>query len=154
MSAVLHEADEAVERGLFERRARVLDARAGVPSLDAVLRASRKESRETSPSAWGRGLTALAVAAACALAVVKTRPHETPHPRIQREPERTTQGAAAPTDVACEAPEESACSLESARSSPVTVVDDERACVAPPATFASSSSLSCDDDEANLCQAY
>lgn len=153
MSAVLHEADEAVERGLFARRARVLDVRAGVPSLDAVLRASRKESRETSPSAWGRGLTAIAVAAACALAVMKTRPHETPRPHIQPEPERATQGAAASKDVACEAPEESACSLESARSSPVTVVDDERACVAPPATFASSS-LSCDDEEANLCRAY
>lgn len=151
MSAVFHEVDEAVERGLFERRARVRSARAGVPSLDAVLRAAREDSRETS-SGRGRAWTGLALAAACLIAVMKTWPHEAAPARITADGDRAGSAGAETGGIVCEEQEESACSFDPAYASRVAMApgaQESRACVAPPASFESFGTLSCDRDEAN-----
>jgi hypothetical protein len=88
VSATFREVDETMERDLFERRARAMDAPAGVPSLDAVLRAAseepsvavpmrpvRDESRERS-GARARAWSGFALAAACVIAVMKTVSHD------------------------------------------------------------------------------
>ena len=146
MSAVFHETDEALERALFERRARARSARAGVPSLDAVLRAAREPSRET-PGGRGRAWTGLALAAACVVAVMKARPHEVAPSGIVRDLDRTASAGADRSGAVCEEPEESACSIEPAYAS--RAAPETRACVAPPASFESFASLSCERDEAN-----
>ncbi len=146
MSAVFHEADERLERALFERRARARSARAGVPSLEAVLRAAREPSRETS-SGRGRAWTGLALAAACLVAVMKARPHEVVPSGIAADVDRSASAGADGSGRVCEEQEVSACSFDPALTG--RVAQESRACVAPPASFESLGSLSCERDEAN-----
>jgi hypothetical protein len=151
VSAVFHETDEAIERALFERRARARSARAGVPSLDAVLRAARQDSRDVS-SGRGRAWTGLALAAACLVMVVKTRPHDASPAAIGADVDGAASGATDRSGGMCEEQAVSTCTLESAYVSMAAVApatQESRACVAPPATFESSGTLSCDRDEAN-----
>jgi hypothetical protein len=151
VSAVFDEADEAVERALFERRARVRGGSPGVPSLDAVLRAAREVSRETS-SGRGRAWTGLALAAACVVTVMKTRPHEVSPSGIVADVDRVAGASPEGSGGTCEEQEVSACTLDSTFASmaaPAPVAQDSRACVAPLATFESNRTLSCDRDEAN-----
>jgi hypothetical protein len=149
VSAVVHEPDEAVERGLFERRARVQAGAAGVPSLDAVLRAARDESRESS-SGRRRAWTGLALAAACLVMVVKARPHDVTPAGISANVEPAGAGGSEGAGV-CEDRRVSSSTLDFSYAGMVgpTPAAESRACVAPPATFASSRTLSCDRDEAN-----
>jgi hypothetical protein len=146
VSAVFHEADEALERALFERRARARGARAGVPSLDAVLRAAREPRREVS-SGRGRAWTRLALAAACLVAVMKTRPHDGAPSGIAADVDRAASAGAEGSGSLCEEQEVSECSLEPTYAS--RVAQETRACVAPPASFESFGRLSCERDEAN-----
>jgi hypothetical protein len=151
VSAVFHETDEAIERALFERRARARSARAGVPSLDAVLRAARQDSRDVS-SGRGRAWTGLALAAACLLGVVKTRSHDVSPGGIAAEVDRAVSSGADQSGSVCEEREESACSFDPASLGRVAMApapQESRACVAPPASFESFGTLSCDPDEAN-----
>jgi hypothetical protein len=151
VSALLHEPDEAVERALFERRARVAGTRAGVPSLDVVLRAAREDSRETS-SGHRRAWTALAIAAACVFAVMKTPPHDVSRSTIANDVDREASSASDRVGGVCEEQEVSACTLDSAYASmePIApAVHERRASAAPLATFSSSGALWCDRDEAN-----
>jgi hypothetical protein len=146
----LREADgveETVERCLFARRARVLGGAAGVPSLDAVLRAARDDSRETS-SGRRRAWTGLALAAACLVTVVKTRSHEVSPSAIAADRESGGAGASERGGVCEDLP----FSMDGREVSLTTVAPaalEGRACIAPPATFASLGTLSCDRDEAN-----
>ena len=153
MSAVLHEPGEAFERSLFERRARVRQSSAGLPSLDAVLRAARVEARETS-SGKTRAWRGLILAAACLLTVMKARPHE-------RSTAEITADVVAPrmasmsTDVGgvCEDRQMSSSSGDATCASvavaPPPVVPDSRTCDAPLATFDPSRNFSCDGEEGN-----
>ncbi len=150
MSTMFDERGDAVERGLFERRARVLAGGRGVPSLDAVLRAAKSDSHETS-GGRRRAWTGLALAAACLVTVVKTRPHEMSPSEIAAD----VDGAAGSTERGGELCEELAGSTSTqgfTYASMVTVPpasQESRACVAPPPTFESFRALSCDRDEAN-----
>jgi hypothetical protein len=146
VSAVFHETDEVLEHALFERRARARSARAGVPSLDAVLRAAREPAREAS-SGRGRAWTGLALAAACLVAVMKTRPHEVAPSSIGPDVDGAESRGAERSRSVCEEQEVSACSLETAPAA--KVAQETRACVAPPASFESFGTLSCERDEAN-----
>jgi len=151
VSAMFHEPDEAVERDLFERRAREHARLPGVPSLDAVLRAAQDDSGERS-SGRGRAWTGLALAAACLVTVVKTRPHDISPSGITADVDGAASGTTERSGDMCEEQAVSTCTLDSTYASvgavaPVT--QESRACVAPPATFESFGSLSCDRDEAN-----
>lgn len=150
MSAVVHEHDEALERGLFERRARARDGlrgEPGVPSLEAVLRAARDDARETS-SGRGRAWTGLALAAACLVTVVKARPHDVSPAGVAVRAEGASFASEERAGGVCEEQEVCASALEGYASvAPPT--PERRACVAPPATFAPAGTLSCDRDEAN-----
>jgi hypothetical protein len=151
VSAMFHEPDEAAERDLFERRARARHGATGVPSLEAVLRAAQDDSRETS-NGRGRAWTGLALAAACLVTVVKTRPHEISPSAIVADVDGATSGTTERGDDICEEQAVSACTLDSTNASVVAVApitQESRACMAPPATFESSGTLSCDRDEAN-----
>ncbi|MGD0525947.1 MAG: hypothetical protein ABSE49_12430 [Polyangiaceae bacterium] len=141
------EAGEAVERDLFQRRARVLVGAAGVPSLDAVLRAARDDSRETS-SGRRRAWTGLALAAACLVTVVKTRSHEGSPSTITADVESAGSGASERGGV-CEDQPFSMDGREVSMMAVPPAALEGRACTAPPATFASLGTLSCDRDEAN-----
>jgi len=152
VSAVFHDPDEAVERALFERRARVQGGAPGVPSLDEVLRAARDDSGETS-SGRRRAWSGLALAAACLVTVIKTRPHDVSPSGITADVDGAASGTTDRGGGMCE--EQAAVSsstLDSTYASIVAVApatQDSRACVAPPATFESFGTLSCDRDEAN-----
>lgn len=151
MSAVFHERDEAVERALFERRACVQERASGVPSLDAVLRAARDDSREAT-GGRGRAWTGLALAAACLVMVVKTRPHEVPPSEIAVDVDGVSSESTERGGGTCEELAVSTCTLDSTYASKVASApasQESRACVAPPATFESFRTLSCDRDEAN-----
>lgn len=154
MSAVFHEPDEAVERGLFERRARAQGYVAGVPSLDVVLRAAREESRET-PGGRARAWTGLALAAACLVMVVKTRPHDVSPAGISADVDPAGSGSSEGAGVCEDASEDrrvSSSTLDftyAGRVGAAPASPESRACVAPPATFESFRTLSCDRDEAN-----
>jgi hypothetical protein len=150
VSTVFHETDEAIERALFERRARARSARAGVPSLDAVLRAARQGSPETS-GGRGRAWTGLALAAACLIGVMKTRSHEVSPAAIAADVDRAVSAGADRSGSVCEEQQESACSFDPTYASRVAMApasDEGRACVAPPASFESFGTLSCGRDEA------
>ena len=150
MSAVFDESGEAFERSLFERRARVARAGAGAPSLEAVLRAARIESRETSigrSRAWG----GLVLAAACLLAVMKARPRDGSPAEITADVDRRAFTAAEVGGV-CQEQAISSSAVDSTCASMTTalpVVPDSRTCDAPLATFDPSATLSCDGDEIN-----
>jgi hypothetical protein len=147
---MLDESGDAVERGLFERRARVQGGAAGVPSLDAVLRAARDDSHESS-GGRGRAWTGLALAAACLVTVVKTRPHEMSPSEIAADVDGAASGSTERGGEMCEELAAST-STDSTYASMVAVSPaspDSRACVAPPATFVSLRTLSCDRDDAN-----
>jgi hypothetical protein len=149
VSAVFHDPDEAVDRALFERRARAQRG-PGVPSLDAVLLAARDDSRETS-SGRGRAWTGLALAAACLVTVIKTRPRDVSPSAIAADVDGAASGTTERAGV-CEEQAVSTCTLDSTYASMVAVAPaspESRACVAPPATFESFRTLSCDRDEAN-----
>jgi hypothetical protein len=150
VSAGVHD-DEAVERALFERRARALaGAREGlgVPALDAVLRAAKDDPRESSEGR-GRAWTGLALAAACLVTVVKTRPHAASPAGIARDADGAASGSEERAGGTCE--EQRGASAFEGYASVAPVAAEGRACVAPPATFAPepSRTLSCDRDEAN-----
>jgi hypothetical protein len=177
VNAVLPDPDESMERALFERRARALTA-AGVPSLEAVLRAARSEPREAHGSvaatpaetssarrrAWG-----LALAAACLLAVMKTHPGEITPPAIVADTRAEAPLAAGPGASVCEAPETSECAPETtctaslagaAPAVPVVpavpvppVTHDDGVCSAPRVT-PSAATLSCDPDDAVCSQIH
>ena len=150
MSAVFHESDEAVERALFERRARALRVPEGIPSLETVLGEVGGEARESS-SGRGRAWTGLALAAACLLAVMKTRPHESSPSVIMADVEPAAGSGGEQGGGMCEEPEVSACTVDwsyvKVPVAPVAHAAEERSCVVPTATFASSRTLSCDGDE-------
>jgi hypothetical protein len=110
-----------------------------------VLRAAHEPSRETS-SGRGRAWTGLALAAACLVAVMKTRPHEVATPGIAADVDRAASSGAERSGSLCEEQEVSACSLEPSYASRE---QESRACVAPPASFESFGTLSCERDEAN-----
>ncbi len=158
MSAVLQDPDESFERALFARRARVRGGQAGVPSLDAVLRASgaRTEAGERSSGrrrAWG----GLALAAACLLAVMKTRPGDAAHgsrPGIVADVGAQTlapgdRGAAVcedpPLTPAGECSLDTGCSSMAAAAQPV--VPDDHTCTGAPKNFTSADTLACDPDD-------
>jgi hypothetical protein len=150
VSAGFRDAGDAVERDLFERRARVRGA-VGVPSLDAVLRAARDDSRETS-SGRRRAWTGLALAAACLLTVVKTRPHDGSPSAITADGDGVSSGGAERSGGTCEEQSSSSYALDSSNAGMMAAApapQESRACFAPPATFASFGTLSCDRDEAN-----
>jgi len=164
VNAVLPDPDESMERDLFERRARALTA-AGVPSLDAVLRAARSEPREAQPSfatvpaetagarrrAWG-----LALAAACLLAMMKTRPGEVTPPAIVADSRAEVSLATGAAASVCEAEEANECAPETTCAASVAgaapavpvppVTPDDGVCSAPRAT-PSAATLSCDPDD-------
>ena len=152
MSAVFHESDEAVERALFERRARALRAPGGIPSLETVLGEVGGEARESS-NGRGRAWTGLALAAACLLAVMKTRPHESSPSAIVADVEPGAGPIGEQGGGMCEEREISACTMDTsyvrAAVAPIAHVAEDRSCAVPPATFASSGTLSCDDEEAD-----
>ena len=106
-----------------------------------------RTSRETSSGqAVARG-AGLALAAACLVAVMKTRPHEVARPAIAADVDRAASAVRDGAGGVCEEQEVSACSLrlrarEQAPMAPVA--QESRACVAPPATFESFGTLSCD----------
>jgi hypothetical protein len=84
---------------------------------------------------------------------MKTRSHEVSPSRIAAD---VDVGASVATDRSggmCEEQELSASTLDSTCASVAAAVSpisqDSRACIAPPATFESSRTLSCDRDEAN-----
>lgn len=155
MSAVLQDRDETFDRALFERRARASGGQAGVPSLDAVLRAAQSDSGERSSGrrrAWG----GLALAAACLLAVIKAHPGDVSRaggsrPGIVAD---VSAQAATPGDrgaALCEDPQVSECSLDTTCSSVAAtepaVAQEDRVCTPPPQTFSSAATLSCDADD-------
>ncbi len=153
MSLLLQPPDESVERDLFERRARACSAAAlpaGVPSLDAVLRAARVPSREAPAGRW-RTLQGLALAAACVLTVVKTCPRDRRPVADGIEPD-VVGPASASFDAAaglCEVPAYTACTPTEPRPAPESVASlapplaaAGGVCSAPPATFAVTSSAS------------
>jgi len=178
VNAVLPDPDESIERALFERRARALTGAAGVPPLDAVLRAARSEPSEphetygsvaatpaeTSSArrrAWG-----LALAAACLLAVMKARPGEVAHPVIVADTRAEAPLAAGPGASVCEAQEanecapETTCTASVAGAVPVVpafpvapVAHDDGVCSAPRET-PSAATLSCDPDDAVCSQIH
>jgi hypothetical protein len=147
---VFREPDDAVEHDLFERRARVRGA-AGVPSLDAVLRAARDDSREAS-GGRRRAWTGLALAAACLVTVIKTRPHDVSPSAIAADGEGAPSGGADRSGGTCEEQAVSSSVFDSSYVSVAAVApapQESRACFAPPATFESFGTLSCDRDDAN-----
>jgi hypothetical protein len=153
VSAVFQEPGEAFERSLFERRARARQAGAGVPSLDAVLRAARVEARETS-SGKGRAWRGLILAAACLLTVMKARPHERSTAEITADVDPRTASIATDVGGVCEERQISSSSGDSLCTSvgvapPPPVVPDSRTCDAPLATFDPSTNFSCDGEEGN-----
>jgi hypothetical protein len=151
VSAVFRESDEALERGLFERRARARRGAAGVPALDAVLRAARDDARETS-GGRGRAWTGLALAAACLVTVVKTRPHDGSPRGIAADVDGAASGYADRAGGLCEERAFSASMFDSTYAGmalAAPIAQEGRACVSPPATFEPSRTLSCDRDEAN-----
>jgi hypothetical protein len=112
------EDDEAPLRALFARRAQALETTLGaveVPSLEAVLAASRREApraaekkalekapRATDRSARGRVIAALSLAAACMLAALSELPRDPAPSRIVADP--ATALAAAPVPDALPKP--------------------------------------------------
>jgi len=178
VSATFREVDETMERGLFDRRARAMGAQGGVPSLEAVLRATndeasvavpvrapREESRERS-GARARAWSGVALAAACVIAVMKTVPHAGAPATIAADVagDAGVSIASGATSDTCEGTEENACGIDPTCASgavvapvapvaPIAAAAPEgRTCDAPIATFESSSTLSCDRDEANRSQ--
>ena len=159
MSAVLQDTDETFERTLFARRARASGGQAGVPSLEAVLRASgaRAESGERSIGrrrAWG----GLALAAACLLAVMKTRPGDVSHhgsrpthPSIVADVGSQTVAPGDRGAAVCEDPPASECALDTSCTSMAAmeppVVADDRTCAGTPKNFTSATTLACDPDD-------
>jgi len=161
VSAVFQDPDETLERALFERRARARATQdaAGVPSLDAVLRAAgpgvveRSSERSSGRKrAWG----GLALAAACLLMVMKARPGDvsrSTHPTIVAEaagPMLTTddRGAAA----MCTEPEVTACALDTSCSGAATerapvAAPEDHTCTDSPKLSTSADTLACDADD-------
>ena len=152
MSAVFHEPGEAFERSLFERRARVRRTGAGVPSLDAVLRAARVEARETS-SGKSRAWRGLVLAAACLLTVMKARPREVSPAEITADVAPRMASVATDVGGVCEERQMSSSSGDSTCASVGVVlppaVPDSRTCETTLATFDPSANLSSDDEEGN-----
>jgi len=142
--AVLHEADEAVERALFARRAASMAGAAAVPSLEAVLLAAHEDPRD-GQRGRRRAWTGLALAAACLLIVVR-RPHEMAPPSASPEPDADV---VAENAGFCSVETGGACRLESVatRRPAVVVVHARGAGVCAPMSFTSSSALTCEDDE-------
>ena len=158
MSSVLHH-DEAVERALFARRARAAVFRPGAPPLEAVLRAARDESRESSRGR-GRAWTGVVLAAACLLAMTRTRSRDVSPAAITTDARPTDALAAAaaePRGGTCEEDDVGTWKLDrryaSVAAFPPVPAGEDRACVVPPATFEASRMLSCDRDEANRSEA-
>ncbi len=155
MSAVLQDPDESFERALFARRARASGGGGGVPSLDAVLRASgaRTEAGERS-SGRRRAWAGLALAAACLLAVMKTRPGDASHgsrPGIVADVGAQTLAPGDRGAAVCEDPPADECALDTSCSSiaaaaPPVVLDD-RTCTGAPRNFTSATTLACDPDD-------
>ena len=156
MSAVLQDTDETLERTLFARRARASGGQAGVPSLEAVLRASgaRVESGERSSGrrrAWG----GLALAAACLLAVMKTRPGDVSHhgsrPAIVADVGSQTTAPGDRGAAVCEDPPADECALDTSCTSMAAaeppVVADDHTCAGTPKNFTSATTLACDPDD-------
>ncbi len=180
MNAVLPDPDESMERALFERRARALPD-AGVPSLDAVLRAARSGPDEThgsvaavhaETSSARRRVWGLALAAACLLAVMKTRPGEVTPQAIVADTRAEAPVPAGPGPSYCEAPETNECAPETtctaglAGAAPTLptvptvpvipaapVGHDDGVCSAPHVT-PSAATLSCDPDDAVCSQIH
>lgn len=163
MSAVFQQPDEGLERALFERRARALGAPPGVPSLDAVLRAAQNESGE-SRRGRRRAWTGMVLAAACLVAVTRTRPRDvSASPGIASDVGVGATVAGEATGGTCEDEEVGSWTVDTryagttryasvAAVAPVTV--DSRACVAPPATFEEPAPLSCEREEANRSEMH
>jgi hypothetical protein len=158
VSSVLQDPDESFERALFARRARASGGQAGVPSLDAVLRASgaRTEAGERSSGrrrAWG----GLALAAACLLAVMKTRPGDSSHGSRPGIIADVGTQSLAPGDrgaAVCEDPPltragecalDTSCASMAATAPPV--VADDPTCTGAPRNFTSATTLECDPDD-------
>ncbi len=130
--------DESLERELFARRARALDA-PDVPSLSAVMRAAEARRLEVAPVKGNRGhapVLALALAAACAMAAItrlprgETPPGDTIRAEIDAGPAATFMTAAASNEVATPG---STCSLDDERLARGEA--EERECVAPAAQY-------------------
>ena len=168
MSAVFPEPDESIERALFERRARAnrpLDA-AGLPSLDAVLRAARAPDAAAShePSTARRRAWGLALAAACFLTVMKARPTDVAGPAIVsdvRAEAPIAPVAAGASGGTCDELEVAACESETSCSlTPVAEApapQDDGLCASPSSTFASSApraTLACAPDDALLSDVH
>jgi hypothetical protein len=169
VSTTFREVDETVESDLFERRARALGTPAGVPSLEAVLRAANDEASlavpvpmraARDPGSRRHAWSGLALAAACVVAVMRAAPQPGGAPatiaadftRDVRAP--SVVSAVSAGSDSCEEAEVNACTLDSAYASstpvapPPPIAGQDHACTAPLATF-ESSTLSCDRDEAN-----
>jgi len=158
VSAALQDPDESFERALFARRARAGGGEAGVPSLDAVLRAggARTDAGERS-SGRRRAWAGLALAAACLLAVMKTRPGDASHGSRAMHPSIVADVGAqtlAPGDrgaAVCEDPPADECALDTSCSSIAAtappVVPDDTTCTGAPRNFTSATTLACDPDD-------
>ncbi len=152
MSA-LYPDDESIERALFERRVGAMP-NAGIPSLDAVLRAAGSEPRDASDGGGrSRAWAGLALAAACLLAILKARPSDVPHATIAPDLGASRSSQLTPGSEVCQdftVGGESECSLDTTCVSiapPPPVAHDDGLCSSAPASFASNASLSCGEDD-------
>ena len=155
MSSRLKGLDDAFERALFDRRAQVCDAGAGVPSLESVLRAARVDAGERS-SGRGRALRGLVLAAACLVTVAKAHPREIPGEAIVADVGGETPASFELRGGLCEA---QPASLLPAAATYATIAPRRpalltmgAACVDPRATFASSGGLSCERDDSAVSE--
>jgi hypothetical protein len=104
--------DEALDRALFERRARTLPARAGVPSLQAVLAAAGDPPAARS-AGRGRAGSGLLLAVACLLGVARVSALDGSHGSIGADVSRALSSTA---DVGgtCEDRGARSCSMDTA----------------------------------------
>ncbi len=161
---------EALSRGAGARA----EATAGVPSLESVLRAAseeasvavplrpRDEVRETS-GARMRAWSGFALAAACVIAVLRTGPQVGAPTTIAADVagDAGVSIASVETSAPCNHAEDNACGVDHSCASGASItpvapiapaappVPEARTCDAPVATFETSSTLSCDRDDAN-----
>ncbi len=140
---------EAVERELFARRARAMEARgtaSGAPSLASVRQAAKSgrrsravdESREAdaSRSAHGRAFVAMALAAACMMAAFTKLPSAQPRDAIVADVDASA-ARGGPSARALETRSSDTCTLDDE----VLVSEERRSCLAPAPLFSAAPKL-------------
>jgi hypothetical protein len=150
VSAVWFDRDEAADRGLFERRARMLGAGAPVPLLESVLRAARESSCDAA-GGRGRAWRGIVLAAACLVSVLRTAPIQGSMAAISPDGDRAIalgDGAGA----ICDDGEARSCRANPPLASMAPLVPTARndgACSVPPASYAAPRMLWCEGSEVN-----